>query len=250
MVASASLSIVSDLALSGGSVRGLSHIGVLKVLSEAGIQPERHYGNQRRQPDRRDVRRRHGLERNRVPGARAHSGPSCCTATRWNVFAPSTCPQTFADLKIPFAAITTELPAKRAVVITQGELASAISASCALRGIRRTVRSRRKAAQRWRHRVRSALGSLPGHGCGLHHRLGCMGSQLAIAHGRHCSSSPRAGRTYPQHYRSAVRNTNLIDPSRVPLCGYLPGPLAVERMISAGEAATRLALDRFTAQAA
>jgi len=27
------------LALSGGSVRGLAHIGVLKVLSEAGIRP-------------------------------------------------------------------------------------------------------------------------------------------------------------------------------------------------------------------
>ena len=32
--------------------------------------------------------------------------------------------------------------------------------------------------------------------------------------------------------------------------GYVPGPLAIERMISAGENATRLALNRFTAQAA
>jgi len=49
-------------------------------------------------------------------------------------------PSTFADLKLPFAAITTELPLKQVMTISRGELASAISASCALRGVRRPVR--------------------------------------------------------------------------------------------------------------
>jgi hypothetical protein len=61
---------------------------------------------------------------------------------------------------------------------------------------------------------------------------------------------PRAGGSYPAHYHSAIRSTDLLIHPRVPLAGYLPGPQAIERMISAGEHATRLALSQFTAQAA
>ena len=73
---------------------------------------------------------------------------------------------------------------------------------------------------------------------------------------RYCAASAliliilAQGRTYPSHYHSAVRNTDILIHPRVPLAGYVPGPVAIERMISAGEDATRLALHRFTAHAA
>jgi NTE family protein len=159
-------------------------------------------------------------------------------------------PATFADLTLPFAATTTELPGKRTVMITTGDLASAISASCALRGVRRPVRREGK-----RLKDGGIACVLPSEACRS------MGADFIIGSDVWELSSllrgfgidphhPRAGGTYPAHYRSAVRNTDLLIHPRVPLAGYLPGPQAIERMISAGEHATRLALSRFTAQAA
>jgi len=43
------------LALSGGSVRGLAHLGVVKALSELGINPSFIAGTSAGQPDRRDA---------------------------------------------------------------------------------------------------------------------------------------------------------------------------------------------------
>ncbi len=156
-------------------------------------------------------------------------------------------PATFAGLKLPFAALTTELPGKRAVVITKGDLASAISASCALRGIRQPVEREGK-----RLKDGGIACVLPSEACRA------MGADFIIGSDVWEVSSllrgvgidphhPRAARTYPSHYHAAVRNTDVLIHPRVPLTGYLPGPVAIERMISAGEKATRLALDRFTA---
>lgn len=111
-------------------------------------------------------------------------------------------PATFADLKLPFAATTTEMPGKRTVMITKGDLASAISASCALRGIRRPVSREGK-----RLKDDGIVCVLPSEACRT---------------------------TYPAHYHSAVRSTDLLIHQCVPLAGYLPGPQSIERMISAG----------------
>jgi len=159
-------------------------------------------------------------------------------------------PATFADLKLPFAAITTELPMKRVVAITNGELASAISASCALRGVRRPVKREGKQLKDG-----GIACVLPSEACRA------MGADFVIGSDVWEFSSllrgvgidphhPRADRTYPSHYHSAVRNTDILIHPRVPFAGYLPGPLAIDRMISAGENAASLALDRFAAQAA
>ncbi len=43
------------LALSGGSVRGLAHIGVIKTLNELGIQPSVIAGTSAGKPDRRGI---------------------------------------------------------------------------------------------------------------------------------------------------------------------------------------------------
>ena len=48
-------------------------------------------------------------------------------------------PHQSSDLRLPFAAIATALPRKRAVAITTGNLASAINASCAMRVVGRRV---------------------------------------------------------------------------------------------------------------
>jgi len=61
---------------------------------------------------------------------------------------------------------------------------------------------------------------------------------------------PRAGYAYPRHYSAAIRNTDVLIHPRIPLVGYLPGPRAVERMISAGADAARLALNRIAEHAA
>ncbi len=237
------------LALSGGSVRGLSHIGVLKVLSETGIQPEVITGTSA--GSLIGAMFAAGMDWNEIASlARGIFWPRLLHGNSLERFCSEHLPKTFADLKFPFAAITTELPEKRAVVVTQGELASAISASCALRGIRRTVTREGK-----RLKDGGIACVLPSEACRAMGADFIIGSDVWEVSSllRTVGIAPhhlRTGRAYPQHYRAAVRNTDLMIHPRVPLFGYVPGPPAVERMISAGEAATRLALDRFTAQAA
>ncbi len=230
-------------------MRGLAHLGVVKVLCEAGIRPSVITGT----------------SAGSLIGAMLAAGmhwseiASLAGKTFWpkllhgqtlERFCVEHLPATFADLKLPFAALTTELPGKRSVVITTGELASAISASCALRGIRRPVNREGK-----RLKDGGIACVLPSEACramGADFIIGSdvweIGSLLrGIGIDPH---HPRAGHTYPAHYHSAVRSTDILIHPKVPLAGYVPGPVAIERMISAGEEAARLALHRFAAQAA
>jgi NTE family protein len=237
------------LALSGGSVRGLAHIGVIKILAEEGIRPAF------------------------ITGTSAGSliGAMLAAGMKWNEIASLACdifwpkllhgetlvrfcaehlPATFADLQLPFGALTTELPAKHAMLITAGGLASAISASCALRGVRRPVEREGK-----RLKDGGIACVLPSEACRAMGADFVIGSDVwevsSLLRGVGIDAHhPQAGRTYPSHYHSAVRNTDLMIQPRVPFAGYLPGSLAVERMISAGADATLRALDRFAAHAA
>ena len=232
------------LALSGGSVRGLAHIGVLKALAELGVRPAV------------------------VTGTSAGSliGAACAAGLSWqdlaamahSIFWPSLLhggnlerfcaehlPETFAHLRLPFAAVATSLPSKQAIAITRGRLASAISASCALRLIRRPV-------AREGQRLKDG-----GIACVLP-TLACreLGAELVIASDvwemssllRRAGLRPtalRGARLYPGHYRAAVRHADLLIEPSIPAAGYLPGPAAVERMIAAGEEATHRALERW-----
>jgi len=237
------------LALSGGSVRGLAHIGVVKALSAAGIQPTVITGTSAGSLIGAMVAA--GMDWSEIASlARKTFWPKLLHGEMLERFCAEHLPATFADLKLPFAATTTELPGKRTVMITKGDLASAISASCALRGIRRPVRREGK-----RLKDGGIACVLPSEACRTMGADFIIGSDVwelsslfrGVGIGPH---HPRAGSTYPAHYHSAVRSTDLLIHPRVPLAGYLPGPQAIERMISAGEHATRLALSRITAQAA
>jgi len=237
------------LALSGGSVRGLAHLGVVKVLSEAGIRPTVISGTSA--GSLIGAMLAAGMGWSEIASlARRTFWPKLLHRETLERFCARHLPATFADLKLPFAAIATELPIKQVFTITQGELASAISASCALRGLRRAVEREGK-----RLKDGGIACVLPSDACRA------MGADFVVAsdvweissllrgfgiHPHH----RRASRTYPSHYYSAVCHTDLLIQPRIPVAGYLPNPLAIDRMISAGEEAARMALSRFCTQAA
>src|ERR1700693_1616674 len=100
------------LALSGGSVRGLAHIGVVKVLSEAGIRPTVITGTSA--GSLIGALLAAGMEWNEIASlARKTFWPRLLDGKTLERFCAEHLPATFADLKLPFAAITTEVPAKR-----------------------------------------------------------------------------------------------------------------------------------------
>src|ERR1017187_1416855 len=104
------------LALSGGSVRALAHIGVIKVLSEAGIKPAIITGTSA--GSLIGAMLAAGMEWNEIAAlARKTFWPGLLHGERLERFCTEHLPATFADLKFPFAAITTELPSKRAMII-------------------------------------------------------------------------------------------------------------------------------------
>ena len=71
--------------------------------------------------------------------ARSVFWPSLLTRDGLERFCSRHLPATFHDLKTPFAAVATALPHKVPLVIDEGPLASALSASCAMRVVRRSV---------------------------------------------------------------------------------------------------------------
>lgn len=236
------------LALSGGSVRALAHIGVIKALSEEGIRPTFITGTSAGSLIGAMLAAGMGWTE-MAALARTTFWPKLLHGDTLERFCRQHLPSTFAGLKLPFAALTTELPAGRAMAITRGDLASAISASCALRVVRRPVIREGK-----RLKDGGIACVLPSEACRE------MGAGFVIGSDVWELSSilrrvgidphhPRAGRTYPSHYRSAVRSADFIIHPSVPLAGYLPGSQAVERMISSGAEATRRVLARFSAEA-
>ena len=230
-------------------MRGLAHLGVVKLLSEAGIRPSVITGTSA--GSLIGAMLAAGMDWGEVASlARRTFWPKLLHGETLERFCAEHLPASFAGLKLPFAALTTEMPGKRAVVITTGDLASAISASCALRVVRRPVRREGK-----RLKDGGIACVLPSEACRA------MGADFIIGSDVWEVSSllrgvgidphhPRAGRTYPSHYHAAVRYTDVLIHPRVPLAGYLPGPAAIDRMISAGEKAAYLAFQRFAAQAA
>jgi NTE family protein len=130
------------LALSGGAARGIAHAGVLEVLVDAGMP----------------VRALAGTSAGSIVGALFAAGVSpadiCRLAleTRWSDLLSMRLPragmipsdglqrflerllpaQTFDQLRVPFAAVATDLATGRRVDVTTGPLARAVLASCSL----------------------------------------------------------------------------------------------------------------------
>ena len=230
---------IIGLALSGGSVRGLAHIGVIKALTGFGIRPSIIAGTSAGCLIGAGMAA--GLEWSELARmANSVFWPGLLNGRNLESFCARHLPLTFAHLRLPFAAVATDLPSKRVVTITEGELASAISASCALRIIRRSViREGRRLKDGG---IACVLPALVCRELGAEvvissdvWELSSLSRRLGIL-----PSDPRANRVYPAHYLSALQYTDLLIQPDIPAAGYVPGKKAVARMIAAGEAAVHL----------
>jgi NTE family protein len=236
------------LALSGGGVRGLAHIGMIKVLAETGIQPFIIAGVSAGSIVGAGLAA--GMDwREMVAMARSVFWPNLLHGGQLERFCAKHLPETFSQLPLPFAAVATLVPEQRAIMITDGHLVSAISASCAIPYLRRPV------AREGQYLVDGGVACvMPSVICRE------LGAEFVIASdvweyssllrtlGYYPSNSSHS-RFYPQHYRLAVHHTDLhIHPS-IPLKGYIPGVTAIDRIIAAGEDAARRALARLSDRA-
>lgn len=137
---------VLGLALSGGNVRGVAHIGVLTALEEAGIRPDLVAGTSagslvgafycagwdsaRLLEEVKNFSWRE-VARPRLPNAMGLLDSEMIE--EWVVRRLGNI--RIEDLEIPFAAVATDLVTGRRVVLREGPLAPAVRASCAIPGI-------------------------------------------------------------------------------------------------------------------
>lgn len=234
------------LALSGGAVRGLAHIGVIKALDQVGIKPTVVAGTSvgsiigaaiATGNDWREI----------AEMARSVFWPTLLRGQALERFCADHLPKTFEDLRLPFAALSTIVPLNQAIAITAGPLPSAISASCALRLLRRAV---------VREGLRLKDGGfscvLPSHACRDLGATFVIGSDVwewsSLMRSVGCSpTGPRwSSRAYPSQYRFALSHTSIHIHPEIPLAGYVPGHAAVDHMIAVGERATYQALEQFS----
>jgi NTE family protein len=135
------------LALSGGAARGLAHIGVIRVLTAAGIRPDIITGTSigavvagchaAAGLDALEAWARQ-LTRRRVFGYLDFSlaGSGLIGGDRlFSVLDTALGDITFQDLPVRVAAVATELRTNHEIWLTRGRLADALRASCALPGI-------------------------------------------------------------------------------------------------------------------
>ena len=224
------------LALSGGAVRGLAHIGVIKALDEAGIRPAVVAGTSVGSIIGAALAR--GMSWLEMADmARSVFWPRLLHGRTLERFSAHYLPETFEHLETPFAAVATMIPSSKPLTITTGSLASAISASCAVRLLRRPV-----------HREGLQLKD-GGFSCVLPTQA-CreLGADFVIASDvwewssllRSLGCSPfRTARFYPSHYRLALSHTEIHIHPEIPVSGYIPRATAVDRMIAVGEDAAR-----------
>jgi NTE family protein len=230
------------LALSGGGLRGIAHIGVLKALGEFSISPSVVAGT----------------SIGSIIGAGIAAGmswqvlaemardvfwPSLLHGRMLEEFCARQFPTSFADLKLPFVATATAFPAKQTIVLNTGKLAPAISASCSVRLVRRPVVL---GGERLKDGGFSCV--LPSQMC---RDLGAdfvIASDVwefsALLRGIGITHRHRlAGRIYPPHYMRAVQSSDLLIQPAIPLSSYVLLPGFVDRLIASGEAAARRVME-------
>lgn len=237
------------LALSGGSVRGIAHIGVLKALTEAGIRPSIITGTSA--GSLVGAAFAAGMDWKQIADmAREVFWPGLLNRAGIERHCRRYLPERFEDLALPFAALATAVPSKRPIVLSSGDLAAAISASCALRVIRRSVSV---GGQRLKDGGTACV--LPSRTCREHGAELVIASDVwelsAVLRGLGLHPQPHGRRqVYPSHYLEALRLTDLLVQPDIPKSGYVPGVKAVERLIEAGERATIEALEATAKRAA
>ncbi len=138
------------LALSGGAVRGMAHLGVLEVLEREGIRPDYVAGVSAGAlvgalycaglPVK--TIQEHALELSWAKlGRLIRPRIGFFDSQRMEDYIIGLIgPRQFASLTIPFAAVAVDLMASRTVVLREGSVAEAVRASCALPGIFTPVR--------------------------------------------------------------------------------------------------------------
>jgi len=133
------------LVLGGGAARGIAHVGVMSVLEQEGLSPDQIVGT----------------SAGALAGVFMAAGVSADRAAvwgeslRWSLLARPIVSRlglmsnermgellrralpvsTFDELAIPFACIATDLATAEPVVLCEGELTSAVRASCAIPGL-------------------------------------------------------------------------------------------------------------------
>ncbi|NOT64012.1 MAG: hypothetical protein HOP19_27680 [Acidobacteria bacterium] len=223
-------------AFSGGGVRGLAHIGVIKALSERGWHADYIVGTSIGSLIGAGLAA--GMDWQALSEmAAAVFWPKLLHGKTLERFCERHLPATFEMLRTPFAAVTTEFPMRRTVVLQQGHLASALSASCALRIVRRPV---------WREGLRLKDG---GYTCVLPTKI-CRASGTEIVFGSDVWELSALLRKlgchlqyplFPAHYREAVRQTDWLVQPQIALSNYWPNRTSLHHLIAAGEVAVRQA---------
>ena len=231
------------LALSGGAVRGLAHIGVIKALQEVRIKPAVVAGTSVGSIIGAALAA--GMDwRDMASMARSVFWPRLLHGRTLERFSAKYLPATFDDLRLPFAAVATIVPSGKPLTMSSGPLSTAISASCALRLLRRAV-------QREGLALKDGGFScvLPTHACqdqGAEFIIASdvwEWSSLMRSMGYSPSGNGWTTRAYPSHYRFALAQTHLHIHPQIPAKGYIPGVAAVDRMIAVGERAVYRALE-------
>ena len=238
-----SRSYTVGIALSGGAVRGLAHIGVIKALAEGGIYPTVIAGTSAGSIVGAALAA--GMDWQSIRDmARSIFWPSLLDGKNLEKFCAHHLPETFHQLQLPFAAVATSVPSGQAIVMKRGHLASAISASCAMKLLRRAV-------------PRDGLQLKDGGTACVLPSTVCrqMDADFVIASDVWELSSilraigvtatdDRGARFYPEQYRRAVAQADVLICPDIPMSGYIPGETALQKMIEAGERATHLAFSK------
>lgn len=231
-------------------MRGLAHIGVIKALHENGIRPAVVAGTSVGSIIGAALAA--GMNWRDMAGmARSVFWPRLLHGKTLERFSAQYLPATFEHLETRFAAVATVVPLNQPHTISRGPLASAISASCALRLLRRPV---------VREGLRLKDGGfscvLPTHVCRE------LGAEVVIGSDvwewssvmRSFGYSPFdqrwPSRAYPSHYRFALAHTDIHIHPEIPATGYVPGAAAINRMIAVGERATYLTFESLSRQLA
>jgi NTE family protein len=175
--------------------------------------------------------------------ARSIFWPSLLHGKTLEHFSAKYLPPRFSSLETRFAAVASVIPSNRALTMTSGSLPLAISASCAVRLLRRPV-------------IREGLQLKDGgFSCVLPAGV-CreLGAELVISSDvwewgslmRSFGPSPLNRRwaswAYPSHYRFALAQTDIHIHPEIPASGYIPSAAAVDRMIAIGERTASRAL--------
>jgi NTE family protein len=231
------------LVLSGGSLRGVAHIGVVKATEEAGIRPAFVAGTSVGSIIGAGVASGLGW-RDLADMARNVFWPSLLHGPSLEGFCRAHSPATFAGLRLPFAVVATDLDSECPVAITEGELGTAISASCAVRMRRPVVR---EGARLKDGGFTSVMPVLQCRALGARYVIASdVWQRAALLGAIGCQPGGSwASRLFPRDYRASAGSADIHIRASIPPHACVPTAWGIERLIAAGEYSARRALAAF-----